>query len=51
MMAPVPGVPEQLMDGKTFVFNEFIAIVVPIDGDVASSVYFNAGVNGWSYKA
>jgi len=30
MMAPVPGAPERLMDGKTFVFNEYIAITAPM---------------------
>jgi len=30
MMVPAPGVPERLMDGKTFVFNEYVAIAVPM---------------------
>jgi len=50
MMAPAPRQPESLMDGKSFVFVEYIPIATNCISNDITQIYLNVGVNGWQYQ-
>lgn len=52
MAATIPRAPERLMDGKTFVFNQFVPITFPEGIPLGESVLiqFNSSPNGYDYQ-
>jgi len=52
MTTAIPRGPEGLLDGKTFVFNQFIPISFPPTSVLGESVivFFNASPNGYEYQ-
>lgn len=52
MTTAVPRRPEVQMDGKTFVFNQFIPIQFPTPGILGElvTIWFNASPNGYEYQ-
>jgi len=51
MTTATPRGPERLLDGKTFVFNQFVPISFPAPAVLGESVliFFNASPNGYEY--
>jgi hypothetical protein len=50
MMNPIPRAPEQLLDGKTFVFNQYVPILSQLNTGAPVSLEFNTSPNGYEYK-
>lgn len=51
MTTAIPRGPEGLLDGKTFVFKQYVPIVFPSPGVLGESVtiWMNASMNGYDY--
>jgi len=49
-MSPIPRVPEQLLDGKSFTFNQYVPISASFATGAPVSVEFNVSPNGYEYK-
>lgn len=51
MTTATPRGPEGLLDGKTFVFNQYVPIVFPTPSVLGESVtvWMNASPNGYEY--
>lgn len=52
MTTATPRRPEGLLDGKTFVFNQYVPIAFPSPGVLGEtvSVWMNASPNGYDYQ-
>jgi len=52
MTTAIPRLPESQMDGKTFVFNQFIPIAFPTPAILGEtvSIWMNASPNGYDYQ-
>jgi len=52
MTTAIPRLPESQMDGKTFVFNQFIPVAFPAPAILgeAVTIWFNASPNGYEYN-
>lgn len=52
MTTATPRGPEGLLDGKTFVFNQYVPIVFPTPSVLGESVtvWMNASPNGYEYQ-
>jgi len=50
MMNPIPRAPEALLDGKTFVFNQYVPLLAEFNAGANVSVEFNTSPNGFEYK-
>jgi hypothetical protein len=52
MTTAIPRLPDSQMDGKTFVFNQFIPIQFPTPAILGEtvSIWMNASPNGYDYQ-
>jgi len=51
MTTAIPRGPEGLLDGKTFVFKQYVPVIFPSPGVLGESVtiWMNASMNGYEY--